>query len=336
VRRLLAGEPVDPAELDYAIDDRWHLAVVANGAGVERALRVIAVRLGLDLLLVARGEREPWAWLGANRELPLANIEARLLATDVVGARFAIGMVAHGREGWRMSHEQAFAAAALCAPRVGEQLIRCADVAPDAALARSPALARILLDTFLTPLERTRVGGPRARATLAAYFSSECTVSCAAQRLGVARGTLERRLREIENALGRQIPSCLVELQLALRAERYASLRGAGAACTLGAVTFRITYHSGHPHPPDALDTLLERLGAARDGVSFSKSGGTEITVTWDADVSSAMTQDERIETGRRLILGMVKDVCEYSPPLDVDWFAVSKMPDTHERVHAR
>ena len=103
-----------------------------------------------------------------------------------------------------------------------------------------------------------------------------------------------------------------------------------------GAVTFRITHHSGHTPPPDALDALFERLGAVRETVSFSKSGDAEITAIWDADVSSAMTHDERIETGRRLILGMVKDVCEYSPPLDVDWFAVSQMPDTHERVHAR
>jgi hypothetical protein len=336
VCRLLAGEAGDLAELRYAIDGRWHLGVVAGGVGVERALRVIAVRLGLDLLLVTRGERELWAWLGANRELPLAEIEARLLAPDVAHAWFAIGMAARGREGWRMSHEQALAAAALCASRVGERLIRCADVAPDAALARSPALARILCDTFLTPLERTRIGGSLARETLGAYFSSECTVSCAAQRLGVARGTLERRLREIENALGRQIPACLPELQLALRAERYASLRRAGAECTLGAVTFRITHHSGHTPPPDALDALFERLGAVRETVSFSKSGDAEITAIWDADVSSAMTHDERIETGRRLILGMVKDVCEYSPPLDVDWFAVSQMPDTHERVHSR
>jgi hypothetical protein len=100
-------------------------------------------------------------------------------------------------------------------------------------------------------------------------------------------------------------------------------------------VTFKITYHSGYTPPTDALDALLERLGAVRDRVSFSKPGATEIIAVWDADVSSAMTQDERIETGRRMIFDMVKDVCEYSPPLDVDWFAVSKMPDTHERVHA-
>ena len=45
------------------------------------------------------------------------------------------------------------------------------------------------------------------------------------------------------------------------------------------------------------------------------------------------MTQDERTETGRRMILDIVRDVCEVTPGLDVDWFAISKMPESHERV---
>jgi hypothetical protein len=99
-------------------------------------------------------------------------------------------------------------------------------------------------------------------------------------------------------------------------------------------VTFRITHHSGHTPPPDALDVLLQRLGERRDEVSFSKSGASEITAVWGGDVSSSMTHDEQVQFGRHLVLDMVRDVCDEMPPLDFDWFAVS-MPDTHESTRS-
>ena len=96
---------------------------------------------------------------------------------------------------------------------------------------------------------------------------------------------------------------------------------------------FRITHHSGYNAPLDALDTLLEQLGPRRDTVAFSKEADDEmITVVWEGDLSSSMAQDELTETGRRMILDIVRDVCEVTPGLDVDWFAISKMPESHER----
>jgi hypothetical protein len=94
-------------------------------------------------------------------------------------------------------------------------------------------------------------------------------------------------------------------------------------------VKFRITHHTGHGGavPPDALDELIQRLGAVRNDVEFSRSP-TEIAATWNGYTSSSMTEDERIELGRRAILELVRDVCEEPPPLDVEWFAISKMPD--------
>ena len=98
-------------------------------------------------------------------------------------------------------------------------------------------------------------------------------------------------------------------------------------------MTFRITHHSGYNAPPDALDRLLEQLGPRRDTVAFAKESDEMITVVWEADLSGSMTQDERTETGRRMILDIVRDVCELTPGMDVDWFAISKMPESHERV---
>ncbi len=86
---------------------------------------------------------------------------------------------------------------------------------------------------------------------------------------------------------------------------------------------FRITRHSGFSPPDDALDVLLQRLGANRDGASFAKVGA-EIWATVEADAPVSMTHDERVDIGRRAVLKVVREVCEGAPGLNSDWFAVS------------
>jgi hypothetical protein len=89
-------------------------------------------------------------------------------------------------------------------------------------------------------------------------------------------------------------------------------------------VKFRITRHSGTSSPADALDQLCERLGARRDGVSFSKAG-TEISATWlEDEAHSRRTAEERAAIGRQVVLDAVYAVCEKAPDLDANWFAVS------------
>lgn len=86
---------------------------------------------------------------------------------------------------------------------------------------------------------------------------------------------------------------------------------------------FKITHHSGFAAPADALDRLCARVGARHDGVSFAKVGH-EIRVMTPEDAPVSMTRDERIEIGRRALLDLVRDVCEGSPELKSDWFAIS------------
>jgi len=86
---------------------------------------------------------------------------------------------------------------------------------------------------------------------------------------------------------------------------------------------FKITYHSGHKPPEDALDLLAQRLGPRREDVSFVKVGG-EIWATVEADAPVSMTQDERADIGRRAVLAVVREVCEGATELNSDWFAVS------------
>jgi hypothetical protein len=86
---------------------------------------------------------------------------------------------------------------------------------------------------------------------------------------------------------------------------------------------FKITYHSGHNPPENALDMLVQRLGPRREGVSFVKVGA-EIWATVEVDAPVSVTHDERAGIGRRVVLGVVREVCEGAGELDSDWFAVS------------
>ena len=86
---------------------------------------------------------------------------------------------------------------------------------------------------------------------------------------------------------------------------------------------FRITLHSGLGRPSDALELLWRRLGTHREGVAFAKVGD-EIRATAREDPSVEMTWDERAEIRRRMVLEIVRSVCEQATELDWDWFAVS------------
>ena len=87
---------------------------------------------------------------------------------------------------------------------------------------------------------------------------------------------------------------------------------------------FLIGPHSGSLSTPpgDAIDLLWQRLGESRDEVSFAKVG-PEISATWGDDASPSRMREERAEIGRRAVLEVLRDVCERSPELELDWFAI-------------
>jgi hypothetical protein len=87
-------------------------------------------------------------------------------------------------------------------------------------------------------------------------------------------------------------------------------------------VRFKITRHSGFSPPEDALEQLLQRLGVYREGARFSKVG-EEIWANVETEAPVSMTQDERVDIGRRAVLKLVREACEAAPGLESDWFAV-------------
>jgi hypothetical protein len=89
------------------------------------------------------------------------------------------------------------------------------------------------------------------------------------------------------------------------------------------AMGFRVTRHAAVTPPERALGLLRERLPKRWDAVCFSISGD-EIGASLDRDESVSVTSDERVEIGRRAVLGALEEVCERAPELRLDWYAVA------------
>lgn len=216
VKRLLAGELVGTSELGYELDAH-HLALMAKGEGAEELMRELARELDRRLLIVQREEETKWAcWLGGIRPLEPERALEALAGVVPEGIFLTVGEPAEGLPGWRFSHFQAKAALPI-AERKGQPVVRYADVALLAAIARDDLVANSLRQLYLAPLERMRDGGRVARETLRAYFEAERNVSSTAAALGVDRRTVRNRLRAVEGLLGQPLQGSLADLEIALR-----------------------------------------------------------------------------------------------------------------------
>lgn len=215
VQRLVAGESLtDVGDLEYAFD-AWHLGMIVKGTEAEAGIRALASGLDSQVLVVPRGNGIVWAWLGARRPLAVPDVE-RLLSGGVAGdSQLAVGEPRSGLEGWRLTHREAQAAQEVML-RKPQRLTRARDVILLAAVLRDEALAKSLSETYLAPLEGHGDSGAVLRETLRAYFSAGLNAATAAAALAVDRHTVQRRLRKVEEALGRLLPDCHAELVVAL------------------------------------------------------------------------------------------------------------------------
>jgi hypothetical protein len=216
VKRLLAGELVDRAELGYDLDGE-HVALMAKGDAAKGLLRELAARLDRRLLAVRREEEPLWAaWLGGRRAMATEDVVRALGELPLDGVVLTLGEPAQGLEGWRFTHAQAKAALPI-ADRGGAAVVRFVDVALEAAIVRDELLATSLRRRYLEPLEAARDGGVQARRTLRTYFAAERNVSATAAALGVDRRTVRNRLAAIEELLGRPLNGSAADMEIALR-----------------------------------------------------------------------------------------------------------------------
>jgi sugar diacid utilization regulator len=226
VEKLLSGELLDSSGLAYDFN-LHHVALVASGSEATEAVGDLASATGPAHLVVARGEKQVWGWVGKGERFSPEELEA--LASDSrdairrrdSGTRLAIGEPGQGLAGWRLSHHQA--KAALAVAQLGpDPVVRYADVAMLATILKDELLMSSLQHLYLEPLDGGRDGGEELRRTLRAYFEADRNVSAAAAAVGVTRQAVARRLRSAEERLGRPIGALGADLEIALRLEALA------------------------------------------------------------------------------------------------------------------
>jgi hypothetical protein len=217
VEKLLVGEPVDTSKLDYEFEGYWHLGIIVTGTGAARSVKLLADTMDRELLSMEHSEQTVWAWLGGRRRLVIDEVEQVIAKVAPQELSLAIGEPAKGLDGWRLTHRQAQAALWVALRKPQQQLTRYADDLLLAAALRDDVLARSLNEIYFLPLCDQRDGGIVARDTLRAYFTTGRNAATAAALLGVDRHTVQRRLRKIEDQLGRLMHTCYPELEIALR-----------------------------------------------------------------------------------------------------------------------
>jgi diguanylate cyclase with GGDEF domain/PucR-like helix-turn-helix protein len=218
VQRLLVEDgAVDTSDLGYDLGG-WHIGVIASGPQAERAARTLAEGLGCQGLVVPRGEGVVWAWLGTAGPPPPFDAKRLRLAAVPERVSLAVGEPRRGLSGWRLTHQEAKAAYEVLLRRP-RRLARSSEAVLLAAVLRDEALARSLQETYLAPLDEHGNSGADLRETLRAYFAAGFNAATAAAALEVDRHTVQRRLRKVEETLGRLLHACHAELAVALRLE---------------------------------------------------------------------------------------------------------------------
>lgn len=219
VRELLANVPGAHVAHDYALD-RPHLGVVADGPEAERAITDLARALGgVALVVPADDAATRWGWISGAPALnrPWAAVVRRHVAPGSA-TRLAIGAVAVGADGFRLTHRQALEAAAV-ARRAGTATVLYEDVALEALALRDERAARDFVEHELGPLLRDERRGAILLETLDACVRAGWTTAAAAALLGVHERTVGYRLATVEQRLGRPL-SRRAELAAALRLRR--------------------------------------------------------------------------------------------------------------------
>lgn len=214
VRDLLDGLPADSSEIAYNLRGH-HLGVVAWGQAADQAILKLARSLeGRALTIQGTGDTI-LGWIGGDG---VAKPRGQMLAPfDVPAATYlAIGTPVFGREGFQLTHRQAWQAYRVA--RFKSQAVTLySDVALESLLLQDVQSVRDFVQYSLGSMadddERARV----LRTTLLAYFSTGQNASSAAQLLGVHERTVAYRLRSVEKRLGISVARRRDELSIALR-----------------------------------------------------------------------------------------------------------------------
>lgn len=222
IRDLLVSDSiVKPVNIDYDFDI-WHLGMILRGQDSYLLGRTAAERRGCRFLCIERDGETAWIWLGSPQRDVLRRSESQIVNDIPTSVSLAIGEPRKGLAGWRQTHREAQLALQVLL-YMPKQVARCRDVLLIAAAIQDRSLAVSLIETYLKPLDGRGDSGAVLRETIRAYFEKDQNTASAAAALGVARQTVERRLKGVERRLGERIDSCRPQLQVALCVEEILS-----------------------------------------------------------------------------------------------------------------
>jgi hypothetical protein len=216
VQRLLNGELVDSATLDYDFDLN-HVGLIAKGVDAPSALRHFAKQVDCRLLWVRPDDETTWAWLGRTQEID-SSLNAALSSIWDLNLPLAIGEERPGLTGWRESHRHA-QHVLLITKRGISPIARYRGDALLASLLRDEVLATMLWSRFIGPFLDLGERGGALRRTLRVYLETNRNGASAATTLGVSRQTVANHLCTIEDVIGTPLSEAGPELELALRLE---------------------------------------------------------------------------------------------------------------------
>ncbi len=89
------------------------------------------------------------------------------------------------------------------------------------------------------------------------------------------------------------------------------------------ALRFKVTIHSGHGAPADAIESLWERW-PARISEATAVRRGPEIHVNYGSYDGTGPAREQRAAAERIEVLDLVREICERDTELKLAWYAVA------------
>lgn len=217
VRALLDGEEPGDNPLDYPAAGH-HIAVVTEGRERLETLEQLAKDLDARVLVFDRFADPWWAWLGRSGAFD-HQADSIIIERLARPSRAGVSSIGTSYAGFREGHRQA-----LVAFKVSQSEgrgVTFAEIAAEDLACRDRAAARRFCSEKLSFLAASSARSQRLRDTLLAYFAAGHNNRAAAASLGVHHQTVASRLAAVESHLGATIADLRLDLELALRLERF-------------------------------------------------------------------------------------------------------------------
>ena len=236
VRDLLSGKRIDVSAAEATLGYRlhqYHVGLVcwvgdAVSAADEitrlaRATGHVAEQAAChgDPLFLPCDESSAWAWLPLGTRDTFGSAAAAACTGNAdIDLHFAFGDPAKGTAGFLSSHQQAIAAqaVALAAKPPGPRVTTFSEVAPVALILESRELLHGWLQATLADLATDDEHHARLRDTLRVFLQCGGSYKTTAEQLMVHKNTVQYRIRQAQESLGRPLDENRLGVELALLA----------------------------------------------------------------------------------------------------------------------